>query len=77
MPKAKTEKIDVRIGYLIRKRREQINMSLSDLARATGTSPQMMHHYEVGNARIYVAKLMAICEALGVPPTHFLMRGGK
>lgn len=62
------------IGELIRIRREQAEMSQTDLANRMGLSRQQIGHYEAGRSEITVVDLERISEILEVPITYFFQK---
>lgn len=60
------QQTDEAMGNLIRLHRKSAGLSLEDLGRAVGTSPQQIHKYEVGLNRVSVHRLLSIAQAVGV-----------
>jgi transcriptional regulator with XRE-family HTH domain len=56
------------VGAQIRSIRKSKNMTLNDLARACGTTPQTIQRLEMGNMTLSVDWIEAICIALGAEP---------
>jgi transcriptional regulator with XRE-family HTH domain len=65
------DKNDVRIGRLIREKRQQAGLSQTALADHSGISFQQIQKYEKGTNRVSVGRLHQIAEALDVPATSF------
>ena len=65
------EVVDVHVGRLIRARRLGLGLMQSTVARALGVSFQQIQHYERGDNRTPLARLMALSRVLEVEPTFF------
>jgi transcriptional regulator with XRE-family HTH domain len=69
--------IDVKVGKLIRLRRQELAMSQTDLAKALGLTFQQIQKYEKGTNRVSASRLSEISEALKAPITFFFSETGK
>jgi transcriptional regulator with XRE-family HTH domain len=58
---------DRAVGQRIRSLRRAAGMTLSDLGEAVGVSGVQFQRYETGASRVAASRLLAICDALGVP----------
>jgi len=58
---------DRAVGQRIRSLRRAAGMTLSDLGEAVGVSGVQFQRYETGASRLAASRLLAICDALGVP----------
>jgi transcriptional regulator with XRE-family HTH domain len=63
--------IDLHVGVRIQTRREQLGVSLGELARAVGISARTLRAHEAGAARLIPAELGAIATALAVGISYF------
>ena len=54
------------IGRLVRERREQLRMSQAELARAAGAGRRFVGELEAGKPTAELAKVLAVCAALGL-----------
>src|SRR5260221_6859515 len=63
--------IDLKVGELIRLRRQELAMSQTDLAKALGLTFQQIQKYEKGTNRVSASRLSEISEALKAPITFF------
>jgi transcriptional regulator with XRE-family HTH domain len=68
---AEPDPIDSNIGRLIRVRRLQINMSMSELGRRIGVTAAQMHKYEMAQDRVWAAGLYKIARILNVEVAYF------
>lgn len=64
MKQKKTVVTDVKIGALIRAKRQAKGVGFRELAEAVGMSEQMLQKYETGVSALSVVKLVAIAEVL-------------
>lgn len=60
------------VGPLIRARRMQMDLTLSEVARRSGLSVPFLSQVERGQTGLTVVSLMKIAEALGVSVNYFL-----
>jgi transcriptional regulator with XRE-family HTH domain len=58
---------DRAVGQRIRALRRAAGMTLSDLGEAVAVSGVQFQRYETGASRLPASRLLAICDALGVP----------
>lgn len=63
------------IGGLLRSHRKAAGMSQQDLATRTGFSRSSIANIEAGRQDTLITRLVALAEALGVPPTNLLAAG--
>lgn len=55
-----------KVGYKIQRRRNELNMSLSELARRSGISRGHLHAIESGESSLTEEKLQSVANALGL-----------
>lgn len=65
------ERIDIYIGSRIRKRRRQLALSQTLLARPVGVKFQQIQNYESGRNGVPPVKLHKLARALDVPVQYF------
>jgi transcriptional regulator with XRE-family HTH domain len=70
MPKRKTSH-DREIGRRIRVRRQELNLSQTELGNALQVSFQQVQKYEKGTNRISAGRLQELAQILNVPVTFF------
>jgi transcriptional regulator with XRE-family HTH domain len=63
--------IDIRVGQLIRLRRQSLGMTQHDLGQQAGCKFQQIQKYETGANRVSASRLKAIADALNVRPSFF------
>lgn len=66
-----------RVGPAIRYYREQVGMSVTELAKAIGVTEGSIRHYENGKAVPPIERLDSIAEALSINPLLLLVSQGK
>jgi transcriptional regulator with XRE-family HTH domain len=66
--------LELAIGHEVRTLRKKLNLTVADLASATGISSGMLSKIENGNISPSLASLQALAGALGIPLTA-LLRG--
>ena len=66
------ELIDRRLGDLVRRRRQALRLSQTQLAERLGVTYQQVQKYESGQTRISVALLIRLSEELDLTPNEFL-----
>lgn len=66
--------LDRDIGSLLRRRRLELGWSQQTLAARLDLTFQQVQKYENGRNQISAARLMQLCEVLGVPVTYFVER---
>jgi transcriptional regulator with XRE-family HTH domain len=66
--------LELAIGHEVRTLRKKLNLTVADLASATGISSGMLSKIENGNISPSLASLQALARALGIPLTG-LLRG--
>lgn len=64
--------VSERVGYRIFVRRKALGMTLHQLGRAIGRSPQQIAKHEDGTTTICVGRLVLIANALGTTPAALL-----
>jgi transcriptional regulator with XRE-family HTH domain len=64
--------VNAMIGDRLRQRREELNLSQSQLARYLGVSFQQVQKYETGKNGLSAARLLAAARALRVPANALL-----
>lgn len=64
--------VDAHVGQKVRARRQVLDMSQDDLAKACGITFQQVQKYERGTNRISVSRLVEIAKALKTPLDFFL-----
>jgi len=69
--------IDVKVGELIRLRRQELAMSQTDLAKVLGLTFQQIQKYEKGTNRVSASRLSEISEVLKAPIIFFFSETGK
>ena len=67
----KTTLTDQLVGTAVRRRRNDLGMSQSALAKEVGVTFQQIQKYENGTNRMGAGRLTAIAEALEVPISYF------
>jgi CheY-like chemotaxis protein/DNA-binding XRE family transcriptional regulator len=70
--KNNTKIFDIHIGHKIKQRRQQLNLSQSDLGKALGVSAQQVQRYESGENSLAVDRLLHISSILNVKTNYFL-----
>ncbi|MBE5822302.1 MAG: LexA family transcriptional regulator [Clostridiales bacterium] len=65
------------IGKIIRKRRKEIDMTLTELSKLTKIDVGHLSHIENGERNPSYKTLKLICDAIGVPVTHLWNYTGK
>lgn len=66
MNKRSATKFDVKVGRIIKKKRQQLGISMHQLADAIGVTYQQVQKYENGTNRISLSRANDICKFLGV-----------
>ncbi len=64
-------RLEISIGREVRRAREQLNLTLNDLAKASKISGGMLSKIENGGTSLSLASLQALSKALHVPLTSF------
>ncbi len=57
---------------LLRSSRQDAGLTQEDVAGALGVHQSYVSKYENGERRLDVVELLAVCSAIGVPPTKFI-----
>lgn len=65
------EKINIKMGAIIRERRVSLGMSMDVLAQKVGVTYQQIQKYEKGVNSLTVARLIEIAAVLGMNPQEF------
>lgn len=60
-------------GWLLRKIREQHNLTVTSVAEHLSTTPQAIYNWEIGKTDIKVKHLIAICGLYDVSPADVLI----
>lgn len=63
--------LDVRLGRLIRDRRQELGLNQTDLARGLDLAQAQLQKYETGENRISASRLVDIARILKVPVAWF------
>lgn len=63
--------VDIRVGQLIRLRRQSLGMTQHDLGLQAGCKFQQIQKYETGANRVSASRLKAIADALKTRPSFF------
>ncbi len=63
--------IDIRIGQLIRERRQELSMSQDELSKALQIAQHQLQKYETGENRISASRLVELARVLRVAITWF------
>ena len=63
--------IDIHIGQQLKKRRQYMNFTQTDLATKIGLTSQQIHKYEKGRDRIAASRLFQFSILLDVPFSYF------
>jgi transcriptional regulator with XRE-family HTH domain len=59
---------------LLRQVREEAHLRQSDVAKALGSTQAYVSKYELGERRLDLLDLSAVCEAVGIPLLEFVRR---
>lgn len=59
------------IGDKLKKRRKDLKITQTELAKFIGCTPQQVQKYEGGHSRVSVPTFLKVCEFLQTPPTYF------
>ena len=59
---------------ILRQVREEAHLRQSDVARALGSTQAYVSKYELGERRLDLLDLSAVCEAVGIPLLEFVRR---
>lgn len=63
--------VSAHVGRRLRRRRNDLGLSLEEVAMAAGTTPQQAQRYESGAAVISLPRLRVLASMLGVSPAYF------
>ena len=69
----RAQSVDVEIGRHIRRRREELGLSLDEVSRQCGVCFQQIQKYEAGTNRIPASRLFDLARALRTTATELLM----
>jgi len=67
----RSNRLEISIGREVRRARENLNLTLNDLAKASKISGGMLSKIENGGTSLSLASLQALSQALHVPLTSF------
>lgn len=62
----------VRLGSLLRERREAMHLSMREVGVAAAVSWQQIQKYEQGQSALSVERLLTLCRILHVEPSHIV-----
>lgn len=68
--KGDTKFLEQAIGREVKRNREKVGLTISELAKAAGMSPGMLSKIENGATSPSLASLQALCNTLQIPITH-------
>lgn len=71
MKSIKTESYQILIS-LLKKKRQELNITQEDLAKKIGLDQTFVSKYETGERRLDVIELRRVCEALGANFIQFI-----
>jgi AcrR family transcriptional regulator len=63
---------DAALGHLLRQRRQEIGLSMAEVARRCGVAPAHIHHWETAKHRVGAAMLVNLCRAMDAQPGAML-----
>ena len=64
------DKVDVKLGEIIRAKRKEMKMSQTDLAQRVGSTKQCIYYYEKGTRGLNMSLFFKICRALDLDPNE-------
>lgn len=59
---------DIKLGEIIRNKRQEKRMTMKELGALTGFSEVAIHHYETGYRGMSIGTFFKICKVLGLSP---------
>ena len=68
-----SRKANRHVGLRIRKRRDELGLSREAVAEVVGVKHQQIANYERGKHNVLLERLLALAQALKVPPTYFFV----
>lgn len=66
-----TNQIDQIVGRRIREKRNQLGLSVEQVAQSLEISPALMDEFESGQQRVGARRLLALAQCLGVSTSYF------
>jgi transcriptional regulator with XRE-family HTH domain len=66
-----SDAISLEIGRKLRQRRQELRLSLAQVAERCGVSFQQIHKYEIGHNAISAPMLWTLARCLDVPISYF------
>ena len=72
--KKRADEVDEHVGHRVQMRRSELGLSLNELSKRIGVTPQQLVNYETGRTCIRVSRLQQIGDILQVP-VHFFFEG--
>jgi len=76
-PLASRSDVSARIGRAARRIREELDLTLANVAQHAGISPGMLSRLETGHVNPSLETIVALAEALGVRPALLLQEVGE
>jgi DNA-binding XRE family transcriptional regulator len=76
-PLVKRSAVAARIGHVARRIREELDLTLANVAQHAGISPGMLSRLETGHVNPSLETIVALAEALGVRPSLLLQEVGE
>jgi len=76
-PLVKRSEVSARIGHVARRIREELDLTLANVAQHAGISPGMLSRLETGHVNPSLETIVALAEALGVRPALLLQEVGE
>ena len=64
------DKVDIKLGEIIRQRRKEMKMTQTELALKVGTTKQCIYYYEKGSRGLTMSMFFNICRALDLDPNY-------
>lgn len=61
----------LQIGDKLKKRRKDLKITQTELAKFIGCTAQQIQKYEGGHSRVSVSTFLKVCEFLNTPPAYF------
>lgn len=76
-PLVNRSEVAARIGHVARRIREELDLTLANVAQHAGISPGMLSRLETGHVNPSLETIVALAEALGVRPALLLQEVGE
>jgi transcriptional regulator with XRE-family HTH domain len=76
-PLVNRSEVSARIGHVARRIREELDLTLANVAQHAGISPGMLSRLETGHVNPSLETIVALAEALGVRPALLLQEVGE